>query len=168
VAPHGPKHDFCPFTLLFTFEYFLDGFENQAIVPLNCSIGLQVVYRCEGDLRPNPMAKILEHSTIKILGVVDHDLLWNSVATDDVLPEEFLNGGRCYVGNRLCFNPLCEVLHRDYSESILSLCWCKFTNDVDAPSLQGPRCGDQLRLCRSFGAMGEFRTGFAGLYLFGC
>jgi hypothetical protein len=135
VAPHCPRHDIRPFTLLFTFEYFLDGFENQAIVPLNCSIGLRVVYRCEGDLRPNPMAEILEHSTIKILGIVDHDLLWNSVATDDVLPEEFLNGGRCYVGNRLCFNPLCEVLHCDYSESILFLCSCKFTNDVDAPSL---------------------------------
>jgi hypothetical protein len=69
-----------------------------------------VVYGCEGDLRPNPMAEILEHGTIKILGVVNYDLLWNSVATDDVLPEEFLNGGRGYVGNRLRFDPHGEAL----------------------------------------------------------
>jgi hypothetical protein len=152
-----------PFTLLFTFEYFPDGFKNQALGPLNCSIGLWVVYRCEGDLRPNPMAEIPEHSTIKILGVVDGDLLLNSVATDDVLSEEFLTGGGCYVGNRLHFNPLGEVLHCDNSKSIVSLCWCKFTNDVDTPSLRGPRWGDQLRrLHGSFGAMGEFLIGFTG------
>jgi hypothetical protein len=29
------------------------------------------------------MAEILEHGTIKILGIVDRDLLWNSIATDD-------------------------------------------------------------------------------------
>jgi hypothetical protein len=68
------------------------------------------------------MAKILEHSTIKILGVVNHDLLWNSIATNDVLLEEFLNGGGGYVGNRLRFNPLGEVLHCNYSKSVVSLC----------------------------------------------
>jgi hypothetical protein len=90
---------------------------------LNCSVGLRVVYECEGDLHPNSMVEILEHSAIKILAIADRDLLWNSVATDDVLLEEFFNGGGCYVGNRLHFNPLGEVLHCNYSESIVSLCW---------------------------------------------
>jgi hypothetical protein len=81
------------------------------------------------------MAEILEHGTIKILGVVNYDLLWNSVATDDVLPEEFLNGGRGYVGNRLRFDPHGEVLHYDYSKSVISLWWCKSTDNVNAPSL---------------------------------
>jgi hypothetical protein len=84
------------------------------------------------------MAEILEHGTIKILGIVDRDLLWNFIATDDALPEEFLDSGRGYVGNRLRFNTFGEVLHCDYSESVVFLCWCKFTNDVDAPPLQGP------------------------------
>jgi hypothetical protein len=48
-----------------------------------------VVYRHDGDLRPDLVAEILEHATIKILGIVDCDLLWNSVVTDDILPEEF-------------------------------------------------------------------------------
>jgi hypothetical protein len=39
------------------------------------------------------MIEILEHGTIKILGIVDVDLLWNSIATDDVLPKELLDGG---------------------------------------------------------------------------
>jgi hypothetical protein len=135
VAPHDPRHDFRPFTLLFTFEYFLDGLKNQAISPLDYSVRLRVVYGCEGDLRSNLMAEILEHGTIKILGVVDCDLMWNSIATDDVLLEELLDGGRGYIGNRLHFNPFDKVLHCDYSESVVSLCRCKFTNDIDAPSL---------------------------------
>jgi hypothetical protein len=90
-------------------------------------------------------------------------LLWNSIATDDVLPEEFLNGGGRYVGDRLCFNPFGEVLHCDYSESVVSLCWCKFTDIVDAPSLQESGWGNQLgRLRRSLGVMGEFLTGLTG------
>jgi hypothetical protein len=42
------------------------------------------------------MKEILEHNTIKILGVVDGDLLRNSVMTD-VLPEKFLDGGGGYI-----------------------------------------------------------------------
>jgi hypothetical protein len=87
VAPHIPKHDFSPFTLLFTFEYFLDGLKNQVIGLLDCSIRPRVVYGCNGDLHPNLMVEILEHGTIKILGVVDRDMLWNSIGLDDVLPE---------------------------------------------------------------------------------
>jgi hypothetical protein len=70
-----------------------------------------MVYRCEGDLRPDLMAEILEHGTIEIPGIVNGDLLWNSIALDDVLPEEFLDGGGGYVGNRFCLNPFGEVLY---------------------------------------------------------
>jgi hypothetical protein len=81
-----------------------------------------VVYRCEGDLRPDLVTEIIEHGTIKILDVVDGDLLWNSIATDDVLPEEFLDGGGGYVGYRLRFYPFGEVFHYDDDESVVSLC----------------------------------------------
>jgi hypothetical protein len=64
--------------------------------------------------------------------------LWNSIATDDILPKEFLDGGGGYVGDRLCFNPFSEVFHQDNGEGAVSLCWCKFANDVDAPPLQWP------------------------------
>jgi hypothetical protein len=99
VAPHNLRHDICPFTLLFTFKYFLDGLKNQVVGLLDCSVQLRVVYRCEGDLHPKLMAKIHEHATIKILGVVDCDLLWNSIATNDVLSQELLDGARGYAGN---------------------------------------------------------------------
>jgi hypothetical protein len=52
------------------------------------------------------MAEILKHGTIKIFGVVDRDLLWNSIAIDDVLLEKFLDGGGGYVAKRLHFNHL--------------------------------------------------------------
>jgi hypothetical protein len=48
-----------------------------------------MVYRCEGDLRSDLMAEILEHATVKILGVVDYDLLRDSIATYNVLPNFF-------------------------------------------------------------------------------
>jgi hypothetical protein len=80
-----------------------------------------VVYGWEGDIHPNLMAEIPEHGTVKILGVVNHDLLWNSIATNDVLPEEFFDGGGGYVGNGVCFNPFGEVLHCDYGKSVVSL-----------------------------------------------
>jgi hypothetical protein len=75
-------------TLLFTFEYFLDCLKNQCVGLLNCSVGLWVVHRCEIDLRPDLMIKILEHDAIKILVVVNGDLLWNSITTDDILQKE--------------------------------------------------------------------------------
>jgi hypothetical protein len=52
-----------------------------------------VIYRCKGDLRPDLMTEIIEHSTIKILGIFNGDLLRNSIMTDDVLPEKILDGG---------------------------------------------------------------------------
>jgi hypothetical protein len=45
------------------------------------------------------MIEILEHGTIKILGIVDNDLLRNSIMTDDVLLEKILDvdgGYICY------------------------------------------------------------------------
>jgi hypothetical protein len=49
-----------------------------------------MIYRCKGDIRPGLMKEIFEHSTLEILGIVDGDLLRNSVTTNDVLPEKFL------------------------------------------------------------------------------
>jgi hypothetical protein len=118
--------------------------KNQGICSLNYSVGLWVVYICKRDLRPNLVIEILQHGTIKILGIVDGDLLRNSVAIDDVLPEEFLDGGGGYVCYRLHFNPFSEVFHCDDGKSVISLCWCKFTNDIDAPPLQRPGWGYQL------------------------
>jgi hypothetical protein len=48
-----------------------------------------VVYICKGDLCPNLVTEILEQGTIKILGIVNGDLLRYNVATDDVLLEKF-------------------------------------------------------------------------------
>jgi hypothetical protein len=107
--------------------------------------------------------EILEHGTIEILGIIDGDLLWNSIVTDDVLLEEFLDGGGGYVGYTLCFNPFGEVFHCDNGESVVSLCWCKFANDVDAPPLQGSRWGNHIQRFRgSLAIVREFLTSFTG------
>jgi hypothetical protein len=84
------------------------------------------------------MTEILEHSTIKILDIVNGDLLRNSIPIDDILLEKFLDDGRGYVCYRFRFNPFGEVLYYDNGEGVVSLCWCKFSHDIDAPPLQGP------------------------------
>jgi hypothetical protein len=120
-----------------------------------------VVYRCEGDLHPDLVAKILEHGTIEILGIADGDLLTDSIATDDILPEKSLDGGGAYVGYMLCFNPFGEVFHCHNGKGVISLCWCKFAHDIDDPPLQGLERGYQLRrLHGSSDAMREFLASF--------
>jgi hypothetical protein len=84
------------------------------------------------------MTEILEHGTIKIFDIVDGYLPRDSVAIDDVLPEKFLNSGRGYIGYWLRFNPFGEVLDWDNGKGIVSLGWCEFAHDVDAPPLHGP------------------------------
>jgi hypothetical protein len=96
-----------------------------------------VIYKCKGDLRPDLMIEILEHSTIEILSTVDRDLLRNSVTTDDILLEKILDGVRGYNCYWFRFNPFGEVLSCDNDEGVVSLCSCKFSHDIDALLLQG-------------------------------
>jgi hypothetical protein len=70
--------------------------------------------------------------------------LRNSVTTDDVLPEKFLNSGKGYIGYRLGFNPFGKVLDRNNGEGVVSLGWCEFAHDVNAPPLQWPWWSYQL------------------------
>jgi hypothetical protein len=81
-----------------------------------------VLYRCEGDLRPDVMTKILVHGTIKILDIINDDLLRSSIMIDDVLLEKILDGGGGYICYWFCFNPFSEVLDYDNGEGVVSLC----------------------------------------------
>jgi hypothetical protein len=81
------------------------------------------------------MTEILKHGIIKILDIVNGDLLRNSITTYDVLPEKNLDGGGGYICYWFRFNPFGEVLDCDNGEGVVSLCWCKFSHDIDAPSL---------------------------------
>jgi hypothetical protein len=94
-----------------------------------------VIYKCEGDLRPDLRTEILKHDTIKILGIVDGYLLRDSVMTDDVLSKKFLDAGGSYIGYWLHFNPFYEALYCDNDKGVVSLGWCEFAHDIDAPPL---------------------------------
>jgi hypothetical protein len=69
-----------------------------------------MIYRSKGDRRSNLVAEILEHCIIKKLGIIDFDVLWDAIAVDDILTEEFSDGCGAYVYDRLHLNPFCEVL----------------------------------------------------------
>jgi hypothetical protein len=94
-----------------------------------------VIFRCKGDLGPDLMTEIFEHSTIEIHGIVNGDLLRNSVMTDDVLLEKFMDGGGGYICYWFRFNPSSEVINWDNGKGVVVLRWCKFSHDIDAPPL---------------------------------
>jgi hypothetical protein len=66
--------------------------------------------------------EILEHATVKVLGVVDCDLLRKSIAANNVLPEKFMYGCRGHIGDRIHLDPLDEIFYRYYVESVIFLC----------------------------------------------
>jgi hypothetical protein len=82
-----------------------------------------VVYRCECNLHSDLVVEILEHIIVKLFCVVDYDVLWDTVMTDDVLTEEFLDACRAYVCNRLRLNLFCEVFHCYDDEGVVALSW---------------------------------------------
>jgi hypothetical protein len=100
---------------------FFDCLKNQGVRSLHYSVGLWVIYRCEGGLHPDLVTEILKHATIKIIGIVHYYLLRDSVMTDDALLEKFLDGGGGYIGYWLHFNPFGEVLDSDNGEGVVSL-----------------------------------------------
>jgi hypothetical protein len=81
-----------------------------------------VIYRCERDLHSDLVAETLEHVTIKVLGIVDYDLLRDAVTIDDVLLEEFFDSCGGYIGDRLHLNPFHEMLYCHNGKSVIALC----------------------------------------------
>jgi hypothetical protein len=94
-----------------------------------------VVYGCEGDLHSDLMAEILEHVTVDVLGIINCDLLWDAIMTDNVLLEEFFDSSRGYVGDRLRLNPFHEILNYHNGEGIIAMRWGELADCVNAPPL---------------------------------
>jgi hypothetical protein len=67
------------------------------------------------------MAEFLEHVIVKLLGIVNGDFSWYTIAVDDVLPEEFLDNHGAYVWVGLHLSPFCEILNRYNSEGVVAL-----------------------------------------------
>jgi hypothetical protein len=79
------------------------------------------------------MAEILEHVTIKVLGIVDRDLLWDAIMTDNVFPKEVFDSSGVYVGDGLHLNSFHKILDYPNGEGVIALCWGELDNYVDAP-----------------------------------
>jgi hypothetical protein len=80
-----------------------------------------MVYGCEGNLRANLVAEILEHVTLEVFGIVNCDLLRDSIATDNISLEKLLDGCRGYVGDELGLDPFCKVFHCHNGEGVIPL-----------------------------------------------
>jgi hypothetical protein len=43
------------------------------------------------------VAEILEHVVVELFGIVGYDVLWDTIAADDVLAKKILDSCRAYV-----------------------------------------------------------------------
>jgi hypothetical protein len=74
------------------------------------------------------MAEVFEHVTVEVLGVVDRDLLWDVVATYNILLEEVFDNCGGYVGDGLRLNLFREVLLANFTSCyqfcyVINHCW---------------------------------------------
>jgi hypothetical protein len=90
------------------------------------------------------LTEILKHYAIKVLGIINCNLLRNPIAADDVLPEKFLDGCGAYNSHGLHFNPFGKVLDRDNGEGVIAFCGCEFVDNINDLVLQGPQRSYQL------------------------
>jgi hypothetical protein len=123
MAPYCSWHDLRPFVFPLALKYFLYCLEYHGVGPLHSSVGLRVVYKLKCDLRSHLLTKVLEHYTIKVLCIVDCDVPRNTIAANDILPEELFDGCGAYVCEMLCLNSLHEVFDCHNSEGVIALCW---------------------------------------------
>jgi hypothetical protein len=77
----------------------------------------------EGHLRSNLMAEILEHVVVGLLGIVNGDFSWDTIAAEDVLPEKFLDGCGAYARDKRCLNLFCEILNYYNGKGVVALSW---------------------------------------------
>jgi hypothetical protein len=133
-----------PFALFVVKKPFLDGTKIFAIGSLNNTIGLWVVHRGEDMLGADGKAEIPEVLVVELCAVVDCEFGRDSEAANNVLPEEFLSGLRCYCGYCPGLNPLCEILDGEEGELEVPLSCRQWSNDVQPPALKWLCMGDEL------------------------
>jgi hypothetical protein len=119
-----------PFSLFVVEKSFLDGTKNLAIGALDDIVGLWVVYRGEDRLSADGTAEFPEVLAVELFVVVDCEFGWDSETTDNISPEEFLGSLRCYCGDCLGLNSLCEILNGDEGELEVALSYRQSSNDV--------------------------------------
>jgi hypothetical protein len=133
-----------PFALFVVKKPFLDGTKNLAIGALNNTVELWVVHRGEDRLGADGKAEIPEVLAVELFAVVDCEFGRDSEVADNVLPEEFLGGLRCYCGYCPGLNPLCEIFDGDEGELEIPLSCRQWSNDVQPLALKCPCMGDEF------------------------
>jgi hypothetical protein len=96
-------------------EPFLEGAKNVAIGTLDHTVGLWVVHIGEDRLGADGTA-FPEVLAIELFVVVDCEFGRDSEVANNVLPEEFLGGLRCYCGDCPGLNLLGEIFNGDEGE----------------------------------------------------
>jgi hypothetical protein len=103
-----------------------------------------VVHGGEDRLGADAKTEIPKVLAIELFVVIDYEFERDSEAADNVLPEEYLGGLRCYCGYCSGLNPLCEIFDDDEGELEVPLSCRQWSNDIQPPALKWPCMGDEL------------------------
>jgi hypothetical protein len=133
-----------PFALFIVEKSFLDGSKNIVVGMLNDVVGLWVVHRGEDGLGADGRTEITEVLAVELFAIVDCEFGRDSKAANNVLPEEFLCGLRCYGGYCPSLDPLCEIFNSDEGKLEVPLSCRQWSDDVQPPALKGPCVGDKF------------------------
>jgi hypothetical protein len=143
-GPYYSRQLVDPFALFVVKKPFLDGGKIFSIVTLNNAVGLWVVYRGEDRLGADEKAEISEVLAVELFAVDDCEFGRDSEAANNVLPEEFLCGLRCYGGYCPGLNPLCEIFDGNKGKLEVPLSCRQWSDDVQPPALKWPCVGDKF------------------------
>jgi hypothetical protein len=61
--------------------------------PFDCAVGLRIIYGSKTKLRPYHVAKLSEILAVKFLPIIDCEFFGYTESADDLLLEEFSDGG---------------------------------------------------------------------------
>ncbi len=111
------------------FESLQDGSVGHFRFP----IGLRMIHRCEAIVNTELRAELPEPSIVELTAIIRYDNSRESEPTGYHFLDEALHLRFDDLGNRLCFDPLREVVNGDNKKSSLSCSWTKRPQYINSP-----------------------------------
>jgi hypothetical protein len=69
------------------------------------------------------VVEVLIHVIVELFSAIDSEFSRDTVTTEDVLLEKFLDSHGAYVCDRLHLDPLCKILNWYNNEGVVALSW---------------------------------------------
>ena len=127
--------------MLFRSQHFLKSAHYDLVNSFSLSIPLGISWSGIPVCNSQFTAISPKGFTVKLKSIVLDEGMRYFKASDDVLLEKFLYIHISDVRQRLCFNPFGEIVCADQQIFLVSRCFRKWANNIQAPLCKRPRTG---------------------------